>query len=120
MREVGDQILFLHRLQPGGADRSYGIEVGKLAGLPAPVIARARTVLALLEGEAEHLVPALAPTSASGKRPGPAAAHVDQFALFMPAEQHAVVGRLRATDVNSLTPLAALQLLADLTEQVKE
>ena len=120
VREVGDQILFLHRLQPGGADRSYGIEVGKLAGLPAPVIARARTVLALLEGEAEHLVPALAPTDASGKRSRQAAAHVDQFALFVPAEQHAVVGRLRATDVNSLTPLAALQLLADLAEQAKE
>jgi DNA mismatch repair protein MutS len=51
VREVGDQVLFLHRLQPGGADRSYGIEVGRLAGLPEPVIARAREVLALLEGE---------------------------------------------------------------------
>ncbi|HEX5832117.1 MAG TPA: DNA mismatch repair protein MutS, partial [Gemmatimonadaceae bacterium] len=47
VREVGDQILFLHRLQPGGADRSYGIEVGRLAGLPEPVLARAREVLAL-------------------------------------------------------------------------
>ena len=120
VREVGDQILFLHRLQPGGADRSYGIEVGKLAGLPAPVIARARTVLALLEGEAEHLVPALAPVSAGGRRSRQTPVHVDQFALFVPAEQHAVVGRLRTMDVNTLTPLAALQLLAELTEQAKE
>jgi DNA mismatch repair protein MutS len=51
VREAGDQILFLHRLEPGGADRSYGIEVGRLAGLPAEVIQRARRVLALLEGE---------------------------------------------------------------------
>src|SRR5438094_5799953 len=51
VRESGDQILFLHRLQPGGADRSYGIEVGRLAGLPPTVIARAREILALLEGE---------------------------------------------------------------------
>ncbi|HEX3865359.1 MAG TPA: DNA mismatch repair protein MutS, partial [Gemmatimonadaceae bacterium] len=51
VREAGDEILFLHRLQPGGADRSYGIEVGRLAGLPAPVIARAREMLSLLEGE---------------------------------------------------------------------
>ena len=51
VREVGDQILFLHRLQPGGADRSYGIEVGRLAGLPQSVIARARTILARLESE---------------------------------------------------------------------
>jgi DNA mismatch repair protein MutS len=51
VREAGDQILFLHRLQPGGADRSYGIDVGRLAGLPASVIARARTILARLESE---------------------------------------------------------------------
>src|SRR5688572_13018280 len=50
VREVGDQVLFLHRLAPGGADRSYGIEVGRLAGLPAPVLARAKEVLASLEG----------------------------------------------------------------------
>ncbi|MEO7962496.1 MAG: DNA mismatch repair protein MutS, partial [Gemmatimonadaceae bacterium] len=51
VREVGEQILFLHRLQPGGADRSYGIEVGRLAGLPESVLRRAREVLRLLEGE---------------------------------------------------------------------
>ena len=117
VREVGDQILFLHRLQPGGADRSYGIEVGKLAGLPASVIARARTVLALLEGEAEHLVPALAPAVAGSKRVR--AGSPDQLALFVPADRHVVVERLRATDVNTLTPLAALQFVAELAEQAK-
>ena len=117
VREVGDQILFLHRLQPGGADRSYGIEVGKLAGLPASVIARARTVLALLEGEAEHLVPALAPAVAGSKRVR--AGSPDQLALFVAADRHVVVERLRATDVNTLTPLAALQFVAELAEQAK-
>jgi DNA mismatch repair protein MutS len=120
VREVGDQILFLYRLQPGGADRSYGIEVGKLAGLPALVIARARTVLTLLEGEAEHLVPALAPDVAGAKRPRTAPVPPDQLALFAPAVRHIVVDRLLATDVNTLTPLAALQLLAELTEQAKQ
>jgi DNA mismatch repair protein MutS len=120
VREVGDQILFLHRLQPGGADRSYGIEVGKLAGLPAPVIARARTVLALLEGEAEHLVPALAPHAATGRRGSRPPPAQDQLALFVPAERHVVVTRLRGTDVNMLTPLAALQLVAELAEQAKQ
>ncbi|MEP6618110.1 MAG: DNA mismatch repair protein MutS [bacterium] len=119
VREVGDQILFLHRLQPGGADRSYGIEVGRLAGLPAPVIARARTVLALLEGEAEHLVPALAPSVANARRPRPTREPVDQLALFVPPERHKVVQQLRDTDVNTLTPLAALQLLAELAEQAR-
>ena len=119
VREIDDQILFLHRLQPGGADRSYGIEVGRLAGLPAPVIARARTVLALLEGEAEHLVPALAPALSGPKRGRVTPASPDQFGLFVPAPRHVVVERLRTIDVNTLTPLAAIQLVAELTEQAK-
>jgi DNA mismatch repair protein MutS len=122
VREIGDQVLFLHRLQPGGADRSYGIEVGKLAGLPGPVIARAREVLRLLEGDAERMVPTLtsgaASTSRAGQRTsGPIA---DQLALFTSAAPHPVVDRLRATDVNTLTPLAALQLLAELAERAHE
>jgi DNA mismatch repair protein MutS len=64
VQEVGEQILFLHTLRAGGADRSYGIEVGRLAGLPAPVIARARALLKVLESE--HLVPALAGGAARG------------------------------------------------------
>ena len=119
VREIDDQILFLHRLQPGGADRSYGIEVGRLAGLPAPVIARARTVLALLEGEAEHLVPALAPALSGLKRGRATPASPDQFGLFIPVPRHAAVERLRTIDVNTLTPLAALQLVAELAEQAK-
>ena len=118
VREVGDQILFLHRLQPGGADRSYGIEVGRLAGLPAPVIARARRVLALLEGEAEHLVPSLAPAMNGARRPK-SVIPTDQLALFVPANTHPSVERLREVDVNTLTPLAALQLVAELSEQAK-
>ncbi|HEV7994600.1 MAG TPA: DNA mismatch repair protein MutS [Gemmatimonadaceae bacterium] len=129
VREVGDQVLFLHRLQPGGADRSYGIEVGKLAGLPSPVIARAREVLALLEGEAERMVPTLAPNVAGAARApsiGSAtrtarrpAQTPDQLALFAPATPHPVVTQLRDTDVNTLTPLAALQLLAELAERAR-
>jgi DNA mismatch repair protein MutS len=119
VREVGDQILFLHRLQPGGADRSYGIEVGRLAGLPAPVIARAREVLVLLEGEAEHLVPALATATIPQRRAGNAAA-VDQLGLFAAAApSHPVLDELRRVDVNTLTPLAALQLVAELAERSK-
>ena len=118
VREVGDQILFLHRLLPGGADRSYGIEVGKLAGLPPQVIGRARAVLALLEGEAEHLVPALARPGTPAKRSRPAEPPREQLGLFA-AAPHAVVDRLKGTDVNTLTPLAALQLLAELSAQAK-
>ena len=110
VREVGDQILFLHRLQAGGADRSYGIEVGRLAGLPAPVISRARAILALLEGE--HL---------SGGRdtrrtpPQP----TDQFALFA-AAPNPLVERLAEIDINSMTPIDALTTLAKFVEQAKQ
>jgi DNA mismatch repair protein MutS len=124
VREVGDQLLFLHRLQPGGADRSYGIEVGRLAGLPTPVIERARQVLTLLEGEGATLVPALASALATraapnGQRARPQkAADADQFALFA-AMPHPVVEALRSVDVNTLTPLAALQLVAELAERAR-
>ena len=112
VREVGEQVLFLHRLIPGGADRSYGIDVGRLAGLPPAVIARAREVLRFLESEA--IVPALG----RGTRDAGRANIADQLALFPPqAPTHPAVERLRAVDPNTLTPLQALQMLAELKGQ---
>ncbi|HEX3160044.1 MAG TPA: DNA mismatch repair protein MutS, partial [Gemmatimonadaceae bacterium] len=117
VREVGDQILFLHRLQPGGADRSYGIEVGRLAGLPDAVLRRAREVLAILEQEAlvqgggareaseGRAAPRALPRAAPDARrwAPPPAAPAAQLGLFA-AEEHAVVRRLRELDPNSTTP----------------
>jgi DNA mismatch repair protein MutS len=115
VREVGDQILFLHRLQPGGADRSYGIEVGRLAGLPSSVIDRAREVLAVLEGE--HLAAAshgpARPATRGGA--GSAAPPSDQLGLFA-VQRSPVVEKLRGVDVNAMTPLQALTLLASLAD----
>ena len=96
VREVGDRVLFLHRMQPGGADRSYGIEVGRLAGLPETVITRAREVLRRLESE--QLV---------STRP------VEQLTLFAP-EPHAAIKRLAALNPDDMTPLQALTALAEL------
>ena len=110
VRESGDDVVFLHRLQPGGADRSYGIEVGRLAGLPAPVIERARAVLRLLEGE--QLVAGLA---------GRGVRHVTdtaQLALF--SEPHPVVERLRSLDPNRMTPMEALKALDELARMARE
>jgi DNA mismatch repair protein MutS len=115
VREVGEQVLFLHRLQPGGADRSYGIEVGRLAGLPAEVIGRAREVLALLEGE--QLVAALNGTSGTREAKRPTAA--PQLSLFT-VEPHPAVERLKRLDANQLTPLDALRLLDELARMARE
>jgi len=101
VREVGDEVVFLHRLEPGGADRSYGIHVGRLAGLPAPVVARAAEVLRLLE--AGHHV-ALAPA--------PPPPDAQQLALFLPGTPHPLLAELRSLDVNTLSPLDALNHLA--------
>ena len=114
VREVDDDVLFLHRLQPGGADRSYGIEVGRLAGLPHAVLDRARQVLKLLE--AESLAPRLRP-DARDPRPAPRS-QVDQLGLFA-GNHHPAIDRLRALDPNDLTPLQALTLLAELVQEAK-
>jgi DNA mismatch repair protein MutS len=117
------QVLFLHRLQPGGADRSYGIEVGRLAGLPSPVLARAREVLALLEGEGAQMASALAPKAGpsgatrSAPRAQAPAVVSPQLALF--GGPHPVVERLRDVDVNTMTPLQALDLLARLAAEAR-
>jgi DNA mismatch repair protein MutS len=113
VREVGDQILFLHRLQPGGADRSYGIEVGRLAGLPQPVIARAREILAILEGE--HLTGTASHTPKSRSRK---AEPSDQLGLFGPPPDP-IVEKLKKIDANALTPLDALTLLAGLVGEAR-
>ena len=112
VREVGDQVLFLHRLQPGGADRSYGIEVGRLAGLPPTVITRATELLRLLE--AEQIVPRTGRAS-----PVPADAGDSQLALFG-VMTHPVVQQLRNVDPNAMTPIQALELLARLVDEVKQ
>jgi DNA mismatch repair protein MutS len=111
VREVGDQVLFLHRLQPGGADRSYGIEVGRLAGLPPTVLERARELLRLLE--AEQIVPRSGHSS-----PVPRNAPDDQLALFG-VMTHPVVQQLRNVEPNTMTPIQAIELLARLVDEVK-
>jgi DNA mismatch repair protein MutS len=112
VREVNDDVLFLHRLQPGGADRSYGIEVGRLAGLPQEVLQRARQVLKLLEGEQ------LAAKGSDVRSQSAAEASRDQLGLFAMAP-NPLVDRLAALDTDTMTPLQALSLLAELSRDAK-
>jgi DNA mismatch repair protein MutS len=115
VKEVGDDILFLRRLEPGGADRSYGIQVGRLAGLPATVVERAREILLELEGSHTGHGEGLGRRGAH--RPS-STAPPDQLSFFVAAE-HPVVAKLRELDLDRLTPLEALNRLARLKEEAR-
>ncbi len=108
-KETGSGVVFLRKVEEGPADRSYGIEVAKLAGLPAEVIARAREVLHEHE-TAEH---ALSGSVAEDQAAPPAA----QLTIFTPLSQK-IVDKLKDTDVDRLTPLEALNLLHELKKQI--
>jgi DNA mismatch repair protein MutS len=100
--EDGDSVTFLHRIRPGGADRSYGIHVAKLAGLPASVLQRSRTLLAELEAQR--------PLEANGPAPS-------QLDLGIIPVSNPLVDELAGLDVEALTPLAALNKLAELRDR---
>ncbi|HEX5005265.1 MAG TPA: DNA mismatch repair protein MutS [Gemmatimonadales bacterium] len=103
VRESGDTVVFLHRLEAGGTDRSYGVHVAQLAGLPDAVVTRARAVLRTLEG-AHRVAPGAPPPE-----PDPS-----QLPLFAEAPPHPALEALRALDVSTMTPLEALNRLAEL------
>ena len=114
-REIEGDIVFLHRLVRGPANQSYGVAVAKLAGLPSSVLVRASELLATFEGE--DLKPS-APKRGRARRPSQS-----QMNLFAPADgfgphQKGVVERLQAVDVDRLSPLDALKLLAELKGQL--
>jgi len=108
VKETGGGIAFLRKVEPGAADRSYGIEVAKLAGLPNEVVQRAREVLAEHEFAEQQATAHLSP----GASPPPA-----QLTIFTPLSQP-VLDKLREVDLNRLTPLEALNLLAELKKEI--
>ncbi len=109
VKETGGSVVFLRRVEPGAADRSYGIEVAKLAGLPNEVVVRAREVLAEHESSEHRLSGHLTP----GAEPG----RPTQLTIFTPLSQP-VLEKLREMDLNRLTPLEALNLLAELKKEI--
>ncbi len=119
VEESGSEIVFLRRVEPGSADKSYGIEVARLAGLPAGVVARAREILARHEKSEEQLTQDLAQELAHElpAASGVGAASVPEQAAFT-AIAAPVLDALRNADLNHLTPLEALNLLAALQKQL--
>jgi DNA mismatch repair protein MutS len=107
VKESAGGIVFLHNIEPGAASKSYGIEVARLAGLPAAVIERARRILRQHEKQERSAV-------AGETEPEPM-----QLTIFTPLSQR-IVDRIEAVDVNALTPLQALNLLEELQQELKE
>src|SRR6185295_10470345 len=113
-REFRDDIVFLHKIVAGRSDRSYGIQVARLAGLPPAVVRRAAEILRALEQD--ELQRGGRP-SLSGQPP----ADQRQLGLFQQAAaDHPVLLRLRALDVDRLTPIEAIALLAELRREAAE
>jgi len=106
VKEAGDQIVFLRKVEPGAAGKSFGIEVARLAALPELVIDRARQILALHEKQQ------LAPAAAS-RAPAPL-----QIRLFEPVGGD-IAARIRALQLDELRPIEALQILAELQKELQ-
>jgi len=114
VKEWGDGVVFLHRVADGAADRSYGIHVARLAGLPASVIERAQEVLAELESErtVEELEKGRRGARAKAPTPNPPWAGAPLFEAAPPVE-HPVAEALRTLSPDAMTPLEALQKLSE-------
>ena len=137
VQEIDDSIVFLRKILPQAADRSYGIQVAKLAGLPQDVLARAREILQELEHESgeiraldqrmsESKAPAAAavaaarePATAAAREAAPAAEPASAQLSLFDVQEHPVVEQLRTLDVMRLTPLDAMNLLYQLQQQAR-
>ncbi len=111
--EAGTEVTFLHRVVPGGADRSYGVHVAQLAGMPKQVVRRAADVLRDLESRDGGM------QQQEERRAVVAAGPATPMQLTMFAPPHPVVERLRTLDINALSPLDALTLLYELAAAAK-
>jgi DNA mismatch repair protein MutS len=114
VKEAGDRIIFLRKVEPGKADRSYGIEVARLAGLPLRVIERAKEVLRLHE-RTEHVVTEeLSPAADAPAQPS----RPVQIQLFEPLN-YGIAERIRNLNIDELRPVEALRLLAELQDELR-
>lgn len=115
VRESGDEVLFLYKLLPGRSDRSYGIQVARMAGMPEGVVDRAKEVLENLESD--ELTPAEYPRIARGEH-APVVMESPQLGLFAQMD-HPLLEELRRLNVENLTPLDALKKLDELKKRLE-
>ncbi len=125
VREQGDDIIFLRKIVPGGADRSYGIQVARLAGVPQPVIDRAKEIAAELEKEGlTERAGAIQVQAGSRKKaaaePEKETAFDGQLSLFdIYPEDHPVLKQIREMDISNMTPIQALMKLDELQKKLR-
>ncbi len=117
--EQGDQVVFLHKVIPGGADQSYGVHVAQLAGMPRPVVERARELLAQLEREGSDFKLPTSAAAAPVSRQQKVKEDAGQMRLFSTPDSPAVEA-LRKLDVDHLSPLEALTKLYELKRMAGE
>ena len=125
MKERGDDIVFLRKIIPGGTDRSYGIEVAKLAGVPDLVIERAKEILSeLSEGDIASMVADINVSAAEGsksRKPVKRQDEVDagQLSFFDSVSDAEIIEEIKGIDISTLTPLDGLNLLYRIQNKIK-
>ena len=121
VKEWQDEVVFLHQIVPGAADKSYGIHVAQLAGVPRTVNERAREVLAWLEAQHETNVDAAELPATNGRlgRPASGSSSHWQMTLFG-GDDHPVLDEIRAAKLDEITPLEALRLLSAWQERLSD
>ena len=102
---------FLHRIEKGPADKSYGIHVAKIAGLPSDLLKRADAILSQLEGQSQE-VPVAGPTKQSSPELG------EQLSLFAADAAHPVLEELKNLDIYNMTPMEVMMTVAELKKKV--
>jgi len=112
VKESGSSIIFLRKVEPGSADKSYGIEVARLAGLPRRVVERAREIL-LRHEQSEHTLSERLEAGSERRKSGPV-----QLTIFTPLNAE-IVQALEKADLDNMRPLEALNLLAELKRQIQ-
>ena len=125
VREQGDDIIFLRKIVPGGADRSYGIQVARLAGVPQPVIDRAKEIAAELEKEGLTERAGAIQVQAGSRKKAAAESEKEtafdgQLSLFdIYPEDHPVLKQIREMDISNMTPIQALMKLDELQKKLR-
>ncbi|MCJ7779056.1 MAG: hypothetical protein MUP16_12180, partial [Sedimentisphaerales bacterium] len=110
VREWADEVVFLHKILPGGTDKSYGIHVAKLAGVPKPIVERSKEILEELEAAFAKEATSRHLAKHKTKKP-------PQDILFV-QKHKSVLEKLSSTDVNNLTPIDAINLLNQIKEEM--